>query len=112
MELKVISTNENYTHVALSGRLDIDGVKSIEMQFTSLVGGKELSTIIDMTEVSFMASLGMRMLLSVAKKLRAAGKKVALYNPQPVVREVLETAGFSALMIIENDFEKVMAAIQ
>lgn len=35
----------------------------------------------DMTEVSFIASLGMRMLLSAAKALRANGAKLVIYNP-------------------------------
>ena len=112
MELKIIQTNDQYTHVALSGRLDIDGVKSIELEFASLIGGQNKSAIVDMTEVSFIASLGMRMLLSTAKSLRAYDRKIVLYNPQPVVQEALETAGFSAVMPIENDLAKALALVQ
>lgn len=112
MELKLIHSDADYTHIALSGRLDIDGVKAVEMEFTSVVTGKGLSTIIDMTEVSFIASLGMRMFISAAKNLRTHNKKIVLYNPQPVVREALETAGFSALMTIENDFAKAQTLVQ
>lgn len=112
MELKIIQANDQYTHVALSGRLDIDGVKSIELEFASLIGGQNKSAIVDMTEVSFIASLGMRMLLSTAKSLRAHDRKIVLYNPQPVVQEALETAGFSAVMPIENDLAKALALVQ
>ncbi|MBO7146341.1 MAG: STAS domain-containing protein [Lentisphaeria bacterium] len=112
MELKMIQANDEYTHVALSGRLDIDGVRAVELDFAAIVGNKGKSAIVDMTEVSFMASLGMRMLLSTAKTLRAAGGKVVLYNPQPVVLEALETAGFSAVMSIESDFAKALELIQ
>lgn len=112
MELKIIKTNGDYTHVALSGRLDIDGVKSIELNFASVVGGKGHSAIVDMTEVGFIASLGMRMLLSAAKSLRAHNAKIVLYNPQPVILEALETAGFSAIMPIANDFSKALALLQ
>ncbi len=112
MELKIIKTNGDYTHVALSGRLDIDGVKSIELSFASVVGGKPHSAIVDMTEVGFIASLGMRMLLSAAKSLRAHNAKIVLYNPQPVILEALETAGFSAIMPIANDFSKALALLQ
>ena len=111
MELKLIQTDGPYTHVALSGRLDIDGVKAIELEFTSVVGGKPQSAIVDITEVSFIASLGMRMLLSTAKNLRAHNRKVVLYNPQPVVQEALETAGFSSVMPIVSDFAKALEEI-
>ena len=73
MELKVIKADGDYTHVALCGRLDIDGVTSVEMNFTNVVSAKGKPAIVDMTEVSFIASLGMRMLLSAAKALRANG---------------------------------------
>lgn len=63
MELKVIKADGDYTHVALCGRLDIDGVTSVEMNFTNVVSAKGKPAIVDMTEVSFIASLGMRMLL-------------------------------------------------
>ncbi len=111
MELKVIQAEGPYTHVALSGRLDIDGVKAVELEFTSVVGGKNQSAIVDITEVSFIASLGMRMLLSAAKNLRARNCKVVLYNPQPVVQEALETAGFSTVMPIVSDFAKAVEEI-
>lgn len=111
MELKIISESDAYTLVALSGRLDIDGVTSVEMSFASAVAGKGKSAIIDMTEVSFIASLGMRMLLSGAKALRSAGAKMVIYNPQPVVQEALEMAGVNNLMPIENDLGKAQALI-
>ena len=111
MELKIIPTESAYTHVALSGRLDIDGVKAVELEFTSAVAGTAQSAIVDITEVSFIASLGMRMLLSAAKNLRAKNCKIVLYNPQPVVQEALETAGFSSVMPIVTDFAKAVEEI-
>ena len=112
MELKIIQTDGAYTHVALSGRLDIDGVKAVELDFTSAVSGKAQSAIVDITEVSFIASLGMRMLLSAAKNLRAHQCKVVLYKPQPVVQEALETAGFSTVMPIVSDLTQALEEIK
>ena len=112
MELKVIKADGDYTHVALSGRLDIDGVTSLEEKFTHVVSEKGKPAIVDMTEVGFIASLGMRMLLNAAKALRANGAKLVVYNPQPVVLEALQTAGFAAVMPIENDFSKALELLK
>ena len=112
MELKVIKADGDYTHVALSGRLDIDGVTSLEEKFTHVVSDKGRPAIVDMTEVGFIASLGMRMLLNAAKALRANGAKLVVYNPQPVVLEALQTAGFAAVMPIENDFSKALELLK
>lgn len=47
MELKVIKADGDYTHVALCGRLDIDGVTSVEMNFTNVVSAKGKPAIVD-----------------------------------------------------------------
>lgn len=112
MELKVIQSDGEYTHVALSGRLDIDGVNQIELSFVSAINDKEKPAVVDMTQVSFLSSFGMRMLLSAAKALRTKGMKLVLFHPQPMVLEALQTAGFSAIMPIENDFINALSALK
>ena len=108
----LIESDDPALRLALCGRLDIDGVTSVEMNFTNVVSAKGKPAIVDMTEVSFIASLGMRMLLSAAKALRANGAKLVIYNPQPVVLEALQTAGFAAVMPIENDFSKALTLLK
>ena len=112
MELKAIKSESGYTHVALSGRLDVEGVKEIEAKFSAAVSAKGKSAIVDLTECSFLASLGMRMLLGASKALRAKGAKLVLYNPQPLVLEALQTAGFGLIMPIEQDFAKAIELVK
>jgi len=112
MEMKTIKSDGDYTHVALSGRLDVDGVQEIELKFAGMVAARGKPSIVDLTECSFLASMGMRMLLSSAKALRAKGAKLVLYNPQPVVLEALQTAGFGLIMPIELDFAKAIGLLK
>lgn len=112
MELKVIKADGEYIHVALDGKLDLEGVREIEMKFAGQVSSKGKPAIVDMTEVSFIASMGMRMLLTAAKAIRANGSKLVIYNPQPVVLEALQTAGFAAIMPIEHDFSKAIELLK
>lgn len=108
-ELKEINIDENLTHVALIGRLDISGMQKIEFKFTSTVVSRGKPALIDMSEVSFLASLGMRMLLSAAKSLEAKNAKIALLSPQPLVKEALEAAGFNSILPIEDELDKALA---
>jgi anti-anti-sigma factor len=64
-----------------------------------------------MSEVTFLASLGMRMLLSAAKRLDANKAKIALLAPQPLVREALESAGFDSILPIEDELDKALALL-
>ena len=112
MELKIINAGESFTFVALSGRLDIDGAASVEKNFAAAVTEKAKPAVIDMTEVSFITSAGISMLLSSAKALQNCDAKAVLYNPQPLVQEALENAGVHKLMPIENDFSKAKNLLQ
>jgi anti-sigma B factor antagonist/serine/threonine-protein kinase RsbW len=56
-----------------------------------------------MSEVTFLSSLGLRMLLTVAKALGRRGAKTVLLSPQPAVREILSLSGFDQLMPVHND---------
>jgi anti-anti-sigma factor len=62
-----------------------------------------------MSEVSFLASLGMRMLLSAAKNLGAKSSKIAILSPQPLVRDALESAGFDSIIRIEDELDQALA---
>ena len=112
MELKLIKADSDYTHVALSGRLDCDGVASITSDFADMVVDRGKPAIVDMTEVASVSASGMRMLLDAAEALQTHDAKLVLYNAQPLVLEVLQTAGFSASMPMESDLVRALALLK
>jgi anti-sigma B factor antagonist len=91
------------TYLALRGRLDTAGVGEIELSFTSHTVARAKPLLLDISDVTFLASLGLRMLLTVAKALDRRGAKTVLLSPQPAVREVLKLSGFDQLMPVHND---------
>jgi|SoiMetStandDraft_2_1073263.scaffolds.fasta_scaffold314380_2 anti-anti-sigma factor len=103
MELEIKNQSDQITHVALRGRLDTAGVGEIELKFTSHTVPRGKSLLLDMSEVTFLSSLGLRMLLTVAKALGRRGAKTVLLSPQPAVREILSLSGFDQLMPVHND---------
>jgi len=103
MELKVINTDDTYTHLALAGKLDIAGVGAIENKFIGYTAARKKNALIDMSGVSFLGSMGLRLLLSAAKSLSWEKKSLILLQPQPLVNEVLEASGFNEVVVIEQD---------
>lgn len=101
MELEIKS--DQITHLGLRGRLDSAGVEKVELKFTGHTVPRGKPLLLDMSEVTFLASLGLRMLLSVAKALDQRGVKTILLSPQPAVAEVLKVSGFDQMMPIHND---------
>ncbi len=109
MELEIKNQSDQITHLALRGRIDTAGVGQVELKFTSYTVPRAKPLLLDMSEVTFLSSLGLRMLLIVAKALDRRGGKTVLLSPQPAVRETLKISGFDQLMPVHNDEETALA---
>ena len=75
MKLKIINNDEHSTHVALSGRFDCEGVAEVFEDFKRNVTDRKLPAILDMTEMDFISSLGLRTLQVAAQELKTHGAK-------------------------------------
>jgi anti-sigma B factor antagonist len=111
MQLRVIPRSDNITQLALVGKLDIEGMHAIDMKFHAHTAATRKSTIVDMSEVSFVASLGMGMLIACAKSLERQGAKMVLLNPQETVEKILRTAGVDEGIPIVHSEQEAKAAL-
>ncbi len=87
--------------VVLRGRLDISGADVVALPLATLSGVKK-SLVVDMSGVTYVASIGLRHLVSAAKNVAQRGGKLVLLNPNPVVSEIVTTSGLTELLPIEN----------
>src|ERR1700686_2286792 len=113
MEKMEIVTSEDQgatARVALTGRLDIVGAEVIALPLATLAGVKR-GLIIDMIGVSFIASIGIRHLVSAAKALSRRNGLLVLLNPTDMVTEVLTTSGLTDLLPIVRSDSEAMAAL-
>lgn len=54
--------------------------------------------VVDLAEVSFIDAQGIRALLTVAQRMWGAGGALALRNPAPIVRRLLEVVDLEHLL--------------
>lgn len=59
--------------------------------------------VLDFSQVSYISSMGLRVLLLAAKQLRAVNAKVAIAALQPVVTEIFGIARFNHVLEIYPD---------
>jgi len=88
--------------IRMVGRLDISGAEIVALPLATLSGSKS-SLFIDMAGVTFVASIGLRHLVSAAKAVGRRGGRLVLRNPSPAVAEVITTSGLTDLLLIERD---------
>ena len=96
--------------VILDGRLDITGAGIIDLQF-SAIAGSHRGVLVDLTNVSFLASIGIRTLLLGAKAVQRRGGTFVLLNPADEVEKVLEVTGVTDLMPVFHDNDAALAAV-
>jgi anti-sigma B factor antagonist len=109
--MQIVTSEQGATTatVALTGRLDIAGAEAVALPLATLAGAKQ-GLIIDMSGVSFIASIGLRHLVSAAKALSRRGGRLVLLNPNDLVTEVLTTSGLTDLLpIVKSEAEATTA---
>ena len=111
MELTVEKHADGVAELHLKGRLDTAGTSAIELKF-SVATGANRAVIVNMAEVEFLTSLGVRLLLQGAKTVRAKGGKLALLQPRELVHNVLKTAGVEPLIPTFQDRSAALAALE
>lgn len=105
MRVEIDDLPSGIRQITLIGRLDVEGVSAIDDRFSFIVTTDTAPVLVDMAQVDFIASIGMRMLLMNAKALNRRGGKLVLYRPPLLVGEALATAGIDMLIPVHDDFD-------
>jgi anti-sigma B factor antagonist len=103
MEMEVSEIGGKVTCVRLTGRLDAPGADLIGTRFTAAVAAMGRNAIVDLSGVTFLASMGMRLLISAARALHGKGSKLVLFGAQPLVQGVFDQAAFDQIVAIVAD---------
>ena len=111
MELQYSDLQNGLRLVRLAGTLDINGVSQVEMRFTGHCAGEKAQVIVDLSEVEFLASIGIRLLMLNAKSLASRGGRMVILSPRPEVLRVLEMTGIPAIIPISSTLESAEAVL-
>ena len=88
MQMQVGDTVDGVLSLALIGRLDTPGVDRIETPLTAHLVPRGARAIVDLSQVTFLASGGIRMFITIARALGRKGGRLVLYGAQPLVAAV------------------------
>jgi anti-anti-sigma factor len=97
-KIRTIDSPPDYAHLAIDGRLDVEGVGAIETTLTVATVTRGKPVMIDMTGVEFLGSLGIGMLVRCAMSLNRRGAKFVLFNCPPLVRKTLEISKVTSVL--------------
>ena len=98
--LKIIKNKENEKlEIKLVGRLDTNTSKELEESLNGLLDGIHL-LIFDFSELDYISSAGLRILLSCQKIMNRQGE-MKVINVNEIVNDIFEVSGFCDILTIE-----------
>ena len=98
MNLKIEETDERY-EVTLEGSMDSPAVQEIEGQIEPLYMG-DMDVFIDCSHLNYIASSGLRVLLTIRQGTGANGKEVIVRGLNDEIKSVFESTGFINLFTL------------
>ena len=111
MELQFNEMENSIRRIKLTGRLDIIGTGEIETKFAGYCSGEKVRVVVDVSEVDFLASIGIRLLVLTAKTVANRKGKMVILNPNPNVLNVLDLAGIPSIIPIYSELESAEAVL-
>ncbi|MDQ3904364.1 MAG: STAS domain-containing protein [Actinomycetota bacterium] len=86
------------THIWVSGEIDLANAAAIEEQICAAISSHPTSVSVDLTELTYMDSAGMRILYRLASRLRALRIVLELIVPlDSPTRRLIELSGFESV---------------
>ena len=98
MRVDIERAGNGITIVNLAGRLDLEGARDLESTYSFETTTRRALIVVNLAAVSFLASIGIRTLLVSAHAQDQRGGKLVLAGADPLVRQVIETAGVDQLI--------------
>jgi anti-anti-sigma factor len=93
MEINIIPCAADVSHVHLSGRMDPHRTQIIDERFREETAGHSRPAVVDMSQVTFITSVGIGLLVECAALVGKAGHAFVLIPPVGHVDEVLRRTG-------------------
>jgi anti-anti-sigma factor len=93
---------------AIKGRMDAATSPVAEEKIRETMGENTSRLLFDLSELEYLSSGGLRVILSAAKEIRNREGKVALAALAPYVYEIFEVSGFTAMIPIKNTVDEAL----
>ncbi len=86
-----------------TGRLDAASAQAFQERLVSCIDGGDTSVLLDLVRLDYISSVGLRALLSAAKRLQACDGRFAVCALTDNVREVFRVSGFDTIIDVHPD---------
>lgn len=105
MELTLKNTN-GINVLGIIGKLDTNTWPQLEEKIIPMIDAGENNFLLDCSQLDYISSAGLRVLLMAAKKLKSKNGKIVIAALKSHIKEVFDIAGFSTIFIVTASVEE------
>ncbi|HEY8290222.1 MAG TPA: STAS domain-containing protein [Acetobacteraceae bacterium] len=98
------------TQLKLEGRLDSNAIPLLERRLADAVRPGNEDLLLDMTLVTFLGSLGLRAILTAARRLAGSGGRLAVCG-SPEMARVFAVSGIDRVVAVRGTLAEARAAL-
>ncbi len=107
MEVSFDETEEAGAAVlVVRGEVDLSSAPQLRQRLLGLATAGPTTVVVDLTDVSFIDSTGLGVLVSALKRLRAEGGDLRLVVNRPQIAKVLEITGLDTVFLVAATAEE------
>ena len=104
------AAREGATILSLAGRIDTVAAPELEQAINRTIESGSRTILLNFSQVSYISSGGLRVLLASAKKLKGPGDRFGLCCLSAEVAKVIRLAGFTSIFSIYSSEGEALAA--
>ncbi len=103
--------SEEFQVLAPQGRLDTDSSPELVRQTNEVIGRGGRRLLLDLKDLYYISSAGLRAVLVAARDMAAVGGKLAISSPNREVTEVFDISGFVSVIDLHRSAEDATARL-
>ena len=101
-----VDEDNSVARVSLSGALNTDTAPGFEQRLQNVINDGHALTVLDMKDLDYISSAGLRVIFKAAKQAKGDGRRLAAANRKPHIDKVFEILqALPDMAVFANDAE-------
>lgn len=88
--------------VNISGELDVSCAENLKRELNEKIDEKISDVVLDMSDLQYIDSTGVGIIVGIMKRLKAEDKKISIKNPKSNVKKIFSITGLDQLISLEG----------
>ncbi len=98
-----VARNARRSHITPSGELDIATTPEVEQAFAAAIADGMREIVLDLRELTFMDSTGLRALAQANARAEECGVELSIVRGSHQIRRVIEISGLGSLLPLVDE---------